>query len=347
MTFVSVLLPVRNGAEYLERAARSILNQTHADLELLVLDDGSTDGSAGIAASLGDRRVRLLRNERNQGLPATLNLGLSAAKAEIVARQDADDVSHPQRLERQVKFLDSNPAVGLLGTQAWRIDEHGRCRGSVAHACDHDSLVWELLFDNAFVHTSVAFRRHIVVGEQGGYDEAWPYNQDYELWARLARSTRIANLPQRLVAWRSHGASMTSVMGQEAARANRVLLARNLPSVLGETSGETVELVARAREGLDLVDLRRLLPLMKGWADEYRARVAPQSLNDFRSTLVRQYLQMAFTRHRRTPARIVLALWAGREEGTELMRAVLTLAAQRARLGLGHDPVAAFGASAV
>ena len=342
MTLVSVLLPVYNGARYLERAARSILNQTHWDLELIVLDDGSTDGSAQIATALGDPRVRLIRNEGNQGLPATLNRGLAEAKGHIVARQDADDLSHPQRLEQQVKFLDANPDVGLVGTQAWVIDEHGRCRGSVEHSCEHQSLVWELSFDNAFVHTSVMFRRDIAMAEHGGYDEAWAYNQDYDLWVRLGRTTRLANLPQRLVACRFHEASMTRTMGDEAATANRRILARSLASVFGETSADTVELVARAREGMDVRDLRRLLPIMERWLISYRARVDAHSLNDFRRTVARQYLALAFTRGGRSLGRLALALWAGRIEGRELIRGLLTLALEKGRLKLGYDPLGSF-----
>jgi hypothetical protein len=347
VTLVSVLLPVHNGAPYLESAVRSILNQTHRDLELIVVDDGSTDGSAETVTAFGDSRVRLIRNARNLGLPASLNRGLSAARAGIVARQDADDLSHPRRLEAQVGFLEMNPDVGLVGTQAWLIDEQGRCLGSVEHACEHDSLVWELLFDNAFIHTSVAFRRDLVVNTQSGYDPAWPYNQDYELWVRLARITRLANLPERLVAWRSHSASMTQSMEDEAETANRRLMARHLPLVLGNLSDEQLELVALAREGLGANELRQLLPLLKNWSRAYRGSVSSRSMEDFRRTVARLYLRLALTRRGRTPARVALALWAGRHEGRALMRALFALAGERLRLALGYDPLRMFGGEAI
>lgn len=347
MTLVSVLLPVHNGARYLEGAVRSILNQTHRDLELLVLDDGSTDGSGEMARALGDSRVRVMRSERNLGLPATLNRGLGAARGEIVARQDADDLSHPKRLERQVRFLELNPEVGLVGTQAWVIDEHGRCLGSVEHACEHECLVWELLFDNAFKHTSVAFRRDLVAKSHGGYDTAWPYNQDYDLWVRLAPTTRLANLPERLVAWRSHAASMTLSMADEAAAANRRIMARNLPLVLGDLSAGQLELVALAREGMEVRELRRLVPLLETWSSAYRGSVSPRSREDFRRTMARLYLRLALIRRGRTPARVTVALWAGRREGTALIRAILRLAIERLRLRAGYDPLRMFGGEAI
>lgn len=345
MTFVSVVLPVHNGGRYLEAAARSILNQTHRDLELIVVDDGSTDGSGSIVEAIGDPRVRLFRNEQNRGLPAALNRGLAAARAEIVARQDADDLSHPERLEKQVMYLTSNPSVGLLGTQAWMIDEEGRCCGSVTHACAHDGLVWELSFDNAFLHTSVAFRRHLVLKQHGGYDEAWPYNQDFDLWLRLARVTRLANLPERLVASRIHGTSMTKTMGGEAAIANRLLLARNLAFAVSGAApidADAVELLARAREGMQEHDLRRLLPMMERWLAAYKARVEPEFMDDFRATVARQYLSLAFTKEGRTLRRIVLALWGGRGYGLEMARGLLSLARHRAGLIWGEDPISAF-----
>lgn len=346
MTLVSVLLPVHNGVRYLESSARSILNQTHQDLEVLVLDDGSTDGSGELAKALGDSRVQVMRSDHNLGLPATLNRGLAAARGDIVARQDADDVSHPCRLQKQVAFLESNPEVGLAGTQAWLMDEHGRCTGILEHACQHQSLVWELFFDNAFVHSSVAFRRDLV-RECGGYDEAWPYNQDYDLWLRLAPRTRLANLPERLLALRSHSGSMTETMSDESAASNRRLLARNLEGVLRETSAEAVELVARAREGLEVADLRALIPRMEGWVSSYLPTVDPRSRDDYRIALARQYCRMAFARRGRSWSRVVLALWAGRRVGPELIRTLLQLVVFRARLRLGSDPLSAFGSAAV
>lgn len=341
MTGVSVLLPVYNGSRYLEGAARGILNQTWRDLELLVLDDGSTDDSSRIANGLNDPRVRVLRSESNRGLAATLNRGLEAATADIVARQDADDLSHPTRLERQVKFLNTHPDVGLVGTQAWVVDETGRCLKAVDLALEHESLVWQMLFDNPFVHTSVAFRKGLVTSPHRGYDESLPYNQDFELWIRLARLSRVANLRERLVLRRDHGASMTQLMKVASARDNRRILADNLPAVLGPVPADTVELVARAREGMGVDDLRRFAPLLDGWAKAYEASIKPPR-EDFRRTLARQYVRLAFLRQGRTPARIAMALWAGRRQGVGLAAALVTLAAQRVRLRLGSDPIKGF-----
>ena len=127
MSLVTVLLPVYNGGPFLPRVLASLLAQTWRDFEVLVIDDGSSDGSAEIAAAhaRSDPRVRVLRNERNLGLARTLNRGLDEARSPLVARQDVDDLSHPERLARQVAFLEAHAEVALVGAQGWEIDRDG------------------------------------------------------------------------------------------------------------------------------------------------------------------------------------------------------------------------------
>ena len=207
MPTVTVLMPVYNAAPYLGLAIESILRQTYVNFELLVIDDGSTDTSQEIILSYVDPRIRLLANGENQGLTRTLNIGLEAARAELIARQDADDISLPRRLEKQVAFMDAHPEVALLGSQALQIDHQGRYRGTIDHSIETAGLRWELLFDNAFVHSAVVYRRKVVWKELGGYSEAFPFVEDYELWSRVASSHPVANLPDRLVAYRVHASA--------------------------------------------------------------------------------------------------------------------------------------------
>lgn len=225
MPTVTVLMPVYNAAPYVRLAIESILEQTYADFELLIIDDGSTDTSQEVIRSYADPRIRLLENGENQGLTRTLNAGLEAARAELIARQDADDLSLPRRLEKQVAFMEAHPAIALLGTQALQIDHRGRYRGTIDHSLETAGLRWELLFGNAFVHSSVMYRRKIVWRELGGYSEAFPFAEDYELWSRVASSHSVANLPDRLVAYRVHASAQKqrfreqqSLLGQIAQR---------------------------------------------------------------------------------------------------------------------------------
>jgi len=194
---VSVVMPVHDGARWLREAVDSALGQTLADLELIVVDDGSTDATADILAAYGDRRLSVLRQPR-AGLTRSLNRALRLAAAPLVARLDADDVALPQRLARQVAFLDAHPEVALLGTGCREIGPGGEARGVYTPPADDAAIRRALIRRNPFVHSSVVMRRSAVEGV-GGYDETVAVAQDYELWLRLSRATRMANLPEPLV----------------------------------------------------------------------------------------------------------------------------------------------------
>lgn len=194
---VSVLMSVYNGLPWVRDAVASVLAQTAGDLELIVIDDGSTDGTADALAAVGDSRVRVVRQAR-QGLTRSLNGGLGLCRAPLVARLDADDVALPERLARQRAFLDTHPEVGLLGTAAREEDAAGRARPVVTPPLDDAAIRRALIRANPFVHSSIVVRRHLLE-RAGGYDPRLAVAQDYDLWMRLAGVTRLANLPEALV----------------------------------------------------------------------------------------------------------------------------------------------------
>jgi glycosyltransferase involved in cell wall biosynthesis len=208
---VTVLLPVYNGIKYLKPAIESILSQTLDNFDFVIIDDGSVDGSYEVVESYSDRRIRFIRQE-NRGLAATLNYGLSLANTEFIARQDQDDVSHPERLARQLFFMRENPKVALLGTAAeiW-IDNtpSGRFHDHPASSLE---LSFDLLFNNPFVHSSAMLRK-AAIESVGGYctNKLRQPPEDYELWARLVRRYSVANLSERLVIYREVSTSMSRV----------------------------------------------------------------------------------------------------------------------------------------
>jgi glycosyltransferase involved in cell wall biosynthesis len=214
---VTVLLPVFNAARHLRESVASVLRQTFCDFELLAIDDGSTDESAGILDSLGDPRVRVLRNERNLGLVATLNLGLAEARGEWIARQDADDISAPGRLASQMAFARGNPAVPVLGADAVLIDDAGRPRGRWRTGGHADLVAWELCFRAPFAHTSALFRRSIVSERLGGYRDMRAC-EDLDLWARVAAEFPVVTLREPLVKYRLHGASIMAGAAEDSVR---------------------------------------------------------------------------------------------------------------------------------
>lgn len=210
---VTVLMSVHNGGPYVDEAIGSILRQTFTDFEFLIVDDASTDDTPARIAAFGDPRIRVIRNDVNLGLTRSLNRGLAAALGSLVARQDADDVSHPGRLAAQVAFLEREPDVVVLGTQCRYIDSRGAPKKVAPWPKSTSNLAirWQLLFDGPFIHTSVIFRKAVVWGELGGYDESFVTSQDFELWSRIsARGHAMRNLPQALVDFRVHSASAST-----------------------------------------------------------------------------------------------------------------------------------------
>lgn len=223
---VTVLMSVHNGSRFLREAIDSILAQTFRDFELLVIDDASTDDSAAIVESYRDPRIRMLRNEANQGLTKSLNRGLRDARGSLIARHDADDRSHPQRLEQQVAWFDAHPQGALVGTQPRIIDEHGWEIGKVVKATSETGIRWQSMFSNPFIHTAVMFRRDVVLG-LGGYDETFRFNQDFELWSRMIGSFECSNLAETLVDYRAHAESIAGRRDEAVLASRRANVARN------------------------------------------------------------------------------------------------------------------------
>ena len=194
---VSVVMPVRDIATYVGGAVESILTQSFDDLELVVVDDGSRDDTASVLAAVRDARLRYARQPA-AGITVALNRGIALSRGELIARMDGDDVALPERLARQVAFLDAHPDVGVLGT-GWReLGPGGRIVDVAPPIADDAGLRAALPRRNPFAHPTVIVRRS--VGDAvGWYDERWPVAQDYDLWIRLAAATRFANLREPLL----------------------------------------------------------------------------------------------------------------------------------------------------
>jgi Glycosyl transferase family 2 len=232
MPRLTVLMAVRNGERTVDEAIESILGQTFTDFEFLIVDDGSTDGTPARLASYEDRRVTLVEHESQAGLARSLNRGLALTKSEYVARQDADDRSAPDRLARQVAFLDGHADVALVGTWYRKIDERGNVLARQQLPCDSTDLRWHLLYYSPFVHSAVALRRSALEGV-GTYDEGLSYSQDYDLWCRLARRFAVANLGDYLVDYRVSPVSMTETYGQAVLEEPRQIARSYLDDLYG------------------------------------------------------------------------------------------------------------------
>ena len=213
---VTVLLAVHDGADYVGAAIDSVLAQTFTDFELLIIDDASTDETVDVVRAYDDGRIRLLRNERNLGQVASLNRGLHEARGAVVARLDHDDVSSPDRLERQLDVLRAEPRVGLVGTWAELVDGDERTIGVVDGriATRVDFVYWTLLQYVLIPHPSAAYRRDAALAV-GGYDETLGPAEDKDLWRKLLLAgwdARVVEEP--LVRYRVHEAQLSQTRSE-------------------------------------------------------------------------------------------------------------------------------------
>ena len=199
---VTVLMSVYNGEKYLQESIESILNQTFSDFEFLIINDGSTDSSRDIILSYFDNRIKLIDNKENIGLSKSLNIGIHRAKGKYIARQDADDISHLERLEKEIHFLSSKPGYAAVGCSINIIDKKSKIKGSIQKPISNESIHNTLKQNNCIAHGSVLMKKRCLF-EVDLYDESLGAAQDYDLFMRLSEKYKLANLPDLLYCWRN------------------------------------------------------------------------------------------------------------------------------------------------
>ncbi len=200
---VSVIMPVYNGEKFLAEAIESILEQTFSNFEFIILNDGSSDLSEKIILSYleKDKRIKYFPSTKNKGLIFQLNKGIKNAKGKYVARMDADDISFPDRFEKQVGFLKSNPKIALLGGQCIRINTEGKKIGISNLPCSEDEINAWNIFLCPFVHPSIFVRLDII--QEYKYDEQVAV-EDYYLWSRILEKHKGRNLEEPILFYREH-----------------------------------------------------------------------------------------------------------------------------------------------
>ena len=209
MPVVSVLMPTLNSETYLKEAIDSILNQTFTDFEFIIVDDNSKDRTVNIIKQYKDKRIKLIKGKQ-QGIAAALNLGLNMAKGEYIARMDADDISLPERLSEQVKFMEENLEIGICGTkiETLRINEKTEdweifLPNSWAHLKTTPG-VFDMLEKAVFCHPSVMFRKSVILKYNLCYNEELHQTEDQDLWFRACKVTKFYNIDKVLLYYREH-----------------------------------------------------------------------------------------------------------------------------------------------
>jgi len=212
---ITVLMAVHNGERFVREAIDSVLGQTFTEFEFIVVDDASTDATPALLDAYDDPRIVRVRNERNLGLPASVNAGLQRARGRYVARIDADDICEPARLARQFAYLEAHAGIAVVGTWTTEIDENGKVIGAYEVFGNPDYVAWAFSFKNVLYHPSAMFRRDTVLAV-GGYDPNVRYAQDHDLWTRLVMAGgRAAVLRERLLRYRRAPGQITDVKAAE------------------------------------------------------------------------------------------------------------------------------------
>ena len=218
MPKISVLMTVFNAEPFLHESVTSLVNQDFTDWELIVIENGSSDGSGKILRSFSDTRIKATYLTENIGRTEALNLALGNSNSKYIAILDADDVSMVNRFTKQYKKLESDETVGLVGSWAQFIDSEGQNLFVKVGPERHDEIVRLFATRNPFVHSSVMFRRNIAL-VIGGYDTSYKYAQDFDLILKIASLARVEIIPEVLCAWRSIGSSQTHSPESSVARA--------------------------------------------------------------------------------------------------------------------------------
>ncbi|BAZ09729.1 glycosyl transferase family protein [Calothrix sp. NIES-4071] len=310
MPKVTVLMAVYNGERYLKEAIESILNQTFQDFEFLIINDGSCDSTREIIKSYQDSRIRLVENSSNLGLTRSLNKGLKLAEGEFIVRQDADDISEPERLSKQVAFLETHFNVALVGTWYKEIDAWGNLIGNRKLPCDCTKIRWDILFYCPFVHSAMMLRKSIVIKQIGLYDEAFVYAQDYDLWSRIARSLPVANLNEYLIKLRINPESMTATYGSIIDDETRQIMTANIGYLLDweQNKVESTKLLFRTMAPLmiDSIDsmniqmvtksIDKILDLQTAFCQYYKLN-STESVNQRTKVCIRMSYQLIKLAH--------------------------------------------------
>ena len=264
---VTVVLTTYNGEAFVADTINSVLNQTFSDFELLILDDASTDGTVAIVESYDDPRIVLVKNASNLGISRTRNQGTALARGRYIAAHDHDDISYPDRLERQVSLLDSRPGTVLVCGRAQQIPSAKEAMPSLP-VPGPTRLAWTLFTTSPIVHSTVCIRKSALLDYNINYDPTYHYAEDFELYHKLSEIGDLYMLPEVLGAYRVHEAN-TSRTNSYAMTANgQQFLRRRYNHYLGpDTVSEAdIEVIWRlfvekhpARSGSELIKAGSIL----------------------------------------------------------------------------------------
>ena len=234
-------MPVYNGEEYLKEAIDSILSQTFSDFELIIINDCSKDNTVNIVKEYNDERIILINNDVNLGIAKTLNKGIDLARGKYIARMDADDICYSHRFETQYNFMEKNLDIGMCGSSVQIFTENS----TNLHECptSHDEIRVLQIFNTAFAHPTVMIRRSILEKYNLKYNDFYEGMEDYELWIRMSEVTKLANIKDVLLKYRSHPKQATKKINKLQRERMKLLRKKTLEDLSLNFSKEDIDIL--------------------------------------------------------------------------------------------------------
>lgn len=217
---VSVIMPTFNDGKFLAEAIDSILAQSYKTFELIIINDGCTDNTEDIIRNYNDNRIRYIVNSKNRGYIYSLNKGLTHAKGTYIARMDADDRCPPERLKKQIEFLEQNKDIGVLGGNMISFKENGEIQYHPFPE-KHDAIRARLIFRNPMAHPTVMLRKAIIQKHNIRYNDSYYAAEDFKLWQQLIKYTKFHNLQETLLYYRIHAGNV-SILKQNAQNKTKI-----------------------------------------------------------------------------------------------------------------------------
>lgn len=269
---VSVLMIAYNSERYLKEAIDSLLSQTYPNMEIIVVNDGSTDSTVSIIEDYRDPRIKFHDNGKNLGIVKSRNKAIELASGKYLATLDSDDISLPDRIRRQVEFLENNPEYGMCGTYYYTINKQGDIITEIRFPNNDTDVRTHFIAGNCFCHSSVMIRTGVI--DDLFFSEAFQLAEDFELWHRVGEHSRLTNIPEFLTRYRVHDTNISSL--KEVAMYDRIRM-----------------IVKKIFTGLDLVFDDRDLELHM-WLMAYNASFfkEPAKIRELSGWIVRLLDQM-------------------------------------------------------
>lgn len=248
MSKISVIMPAYNAEKYIGDAIESILNQTYTDFEFIIVNDFSEDGTENIILSYDDERIVYLKNEYNMGISKTLNRAIKIAKGDYIARMDADDISLPERFEKQISYMEKNKNIGILGTGIIIFGE-GLDKNSYSFSSNFKQAKAELFFNSSLAHPTVMIRKNVLLENNLLYDPEYDGLEDFVLWWRIAKFSEVNSLDENLLYYRKHLSQITKTRSEQFYKKYNQFIAERLSVFSIDISEYEQELLAKYCNG--------------------------------------------------------------------------------------------------